>query len=60
MSPQRPDLVLSAHVPNVESRVLVCHRLDVEAYCRYRGHVLVEFEFVEDGCETGGSIVSGS
>lgn len=50
MSPKRPDLILPAHVPNVELDVLVRDCLDVEADGRDRGDVLVEFEFVEDCC----------
>lgn len=52
MSPQRSDLVLPAHVPHVELGVLVGHGLDVEADGGDRGHVGVEFEFVEDCCRT--------
>ena len=48
MPPQRPDLVLPAHVPDVELDVLVRHRFDVEADGRDGGDVLVEFKFVED------------
>jgi hypothetical protein len=49
MPPQRPDLVLSTHVPDVEFDVLVGYRLHVEADCRNGRYVRVEFEFVEDG-----------
>lgn len=31
MPPQRPYLVLSSHIPNVELDILVCDGLDVEA-----------------------------
>ena len=48
MSPQRTNLVLPAHVPNVKLDVLVRYRLDVEADSRNRGHVLVEFQFVQN------------
>ena len=48
MSPKRSDLVLSTDIPDIEFRVLVCHCLDVEAYCRYRCDVLVEFQLVQD------------
>lgn len=48
--PQRPDLVLPAHVPHVELCVLVGHRLDVEADGGDRGYFLVELELVEDCC----------
>lgn len=50
MSPQRTDLVLTAYIPHIEFDILVRHGLDVEADGRNRGHVLVEFEFVEDCC----------
>lgn len=46
--PQRTDLVLTAHIPDIELCVLVCDGFDVEANggnCRY---VLVKLEFVED------------
>lgn len=48
MSPQRPDLVLPAHVPDVEFHVFVGYCFDVEADCRDCGDVMVEFQFVED------------
>ena len=48
VSPQRTNLVLPAHVPNVKLDVLVRYRLDVEADSRNRGHVLVEFQFVQN------------
>jgi len=48
MSPQRPDLILSADIPNVELDVFVGDRLDVEADGGDGGDVLVEFELVED------------
>ena len=48
MSPQRSDLVLSTNIPNIEFCVLVRHRLDVEADCRYRRDVLIELELIED------------
>jgi hypothetical protein len=50
MSPQRPNLVLAADVPDVEFCVLVRDGLDVEADGRDGGDVLVELELVEDGC----------
>lgn len=50
MSPQRANLVLAAHVPDIELCVLVRHRLDVEADRRDRRHVLVELELVQDSC----------
>jgi hypothetical protein len=50
MSPQRPDLVLAADIPDVELCVFVRDRLDVEADRGDGGDVLVELELVEDGC----------
>ena len=50
MPPQRPDLVLPAHIPDVELDILVGDRLDVEADRRDRRDILVEFELVEDCC----------
>lgn len=52
MPPQWSDLVLPAHVPDVEFHVLVGHGFDVEADGGDGGDVGVELEFVEDGCET--------
>lgn len=56
MSPQRPDLVLSAYIPHIEPRVLVCHCLNVEADCRdgvdFTCCAWGELEGVEDGCAT--------
>lgn len=48
MAPQRSDLVLSTHVPDIELDVLVGNRFDVEADGGDGGDVLVEFELVED------------
>ncbi len=48
MSPQRPDLVLAADIPDIELCVLVCDGLDVESDGGNGGYVLVELEFVED------------
>lgn len=49
MSPQRPDLVLTSDIPDVELGVLVGDRLDVEAYGGDRGDVLIKLELVQDG-----------
>ena len=49
MPPQRPDLVLSSHVPHVELDIFVCYCLDVEADSRYGGNVLVKLELVKNG-----------
>ena len=50
VSPQWPDLVLAAHVPDVELGVLVGHSFDVEAHGRDGRHILVQLELVEDCC----------
>ncbi len=49
MPPQRSDFVLPAYIPYIEFRVLVRDSLNVEAYSRNGGDVLVELQFVEDG-----------
>ena len=51
VSPEGPDFVLPADVPDVEFGVFVGDGFDVEADRWDRGDVRVEFEFVEDGCE---------
>nr|POF11644.1 hypothetical protein CFP56_44482 [Quercus suber] len=53
MSPQRPDLVLSADVPDVEFGIFVRDALDVEADGRDGRHVGIEFELVQDCCKKG-------
>eukprot|EP00421_Protoceratium_reticulatum_P009592 CAMPEP_0168373432 /NCGR_PEP_ID=MMETSP0228-20121227/8786_1 /TAXON_ID=133427 /ORGANISM="Protoceratium reticulatum, Strain CCCM 535 (=CCMP 1889)" /LENGTH=161 /DNA_ID=CAMNT_0008386355 /DNA_START=203 /DNA_END=683 /DNA_ORIENTATION=+ len=53
VAPERPDLVLAAHVPDCEAQVLVFNRLDVESYGRNRGHHLAKLELVQDGCFAG-------
>jgi hypothetical protein len=50
MPPERPDLVLSSDVPDVELDILVRDGLDVEADCWDRRHALVQLELVEDRC----------
>lgn len=48
MSPERTNLVLPTHVPDVKLGVFVRHGLDVEADGRYGCYVGVELELVED------------
>lgn len=48
MPPQRPDLVLSSHIPDVELDILVRDGLDVEAYGGNRRYVRVELQLVEN------------
>lgn len=47
MPPQRPDLVLSTHIPDIELCILVRDGLDVEADCGDSGDVLAELELVK-------------
>lgn len=49
MPPERPDLVLAAHIPHVELDVFVSHRLHVETYGRDGGHRLAQLQLVQDG-----------
>ena len=53
MSPQRTDLVLTAHVPHCEADVLVLHGLHVEPNGGDGGHDLAQLQLVEDCCLTG-------
>lgn len=48
MSPERPDLVLPADIPDIELDVLVCNTFNVEANCWYSGDILIELELIED------------
>mmetsp|Transcript_888 Transcript_888/g.2773 ORF Transcript_888/g.2773 Transcript_888/m.2773 type:complete len:203 (-) Transcript_888:69-677(-) len=48
VAPERPDLVLAAHVPDREAQVLVLDRLHVEAYRRDGGHHFAKLQLVED------------
>jgi hypothetical protein len=50
VSPQRTDLVLTTDVPDVELGVFVGDGLDVEADGGDCCYILVQLEFVEDGC----------
>jgi len=59
VSPQRPDLVLASDIPDIELCVLVGDGLDVKTDGRDGCHVLVELEFVEDGCGYCLSMQSG-
>ena len=49
MPPQRSNLILSSHIPNVEFDILIRDGLDVEANCRDGGDVGVDFQLVENG-----------
>lgn len=48
MPPQRSDLVLPSHIPDIEFDVLVRDRLDVEAHSGNGGDRLVQLQLVED------------
>lgn len=50
MSPQWPDLVLPANIPNIKFDVFVGHGLDVEADGGDSGNVLVQLELIQDRC----------
>ena len=52
MPPQRPDLILPSHVPNIELDILIRDGLDVEADGGDGSDVGVELELVEDGCRS--------
>lgn len=54
MPPERADLILAAHVPNVELDVLIGNGLDVEPNGRDCGDILAELELVENRGFTGG------
>lgn len=49
MPPQRPDLVLTPHIPHIELDILVRHGLDIESHCRDRRNVLPELELIQNG-----------
>ena len=53
MSPERPYLVLSAYIPDIEFDVFVGDGLDVEADGGDGGDVGVDFELVENCCREG-------
>lgn len=50
MTPQRPDLVLSANIPHIEFDVLVRDGFDVEPDGGDGGHALIQLQFVEYRC----------
>jgi len=54
MSPQGPDFVLTADIPDGEGNVFVFDGFDVEADGRNGGDNLAEFQLVEDRRFTGG------
>lgn len=51
VAPERTDLVLAAHIPDIELDILVGHGLDVEANGGDGRDVLVQLELVENGWE---------
>lgn len=59
MPPKRPDLVLPPDVPHIELDVLEGDRLDVEADRWDRSHLLLGFQFVEDGLNTRDQLAIG-
>ena len=48
MPPQRSNLILPSHIPNVELDILIRDRLDIEANGRNGSDVGVDFQLVED------------
>ena len=54
MSPEGPDLVLTAHVPHSEADVLVLHGLHIEPDGGDGGNNLTELQLVEDCSLTSG------
>jgi len=50
VAPERTDLVLASDIPHVELDLLVGHCLNVETDSGDGGHVLAQFELVENGC----------
>lgn len=49
MPPQWTNLILTTDIPDIEFDVLVGHALDVESDGGDGGHVLVEFQFIQNG-----------
>lgn len=47
MSPERPNLILSPDIPNIELDVLIGDCLDVESHCRDSCHILVQLQLVQ-------------
>lgn len=50
MSPKRPYLILTPHIPNIKLNILIGDGLDVKSHGRDSSHILVELEFVQDRC----------
>ena len=50
MSPQRPDFILSTHIPDIEFNILVCDRLDVKSHGRNGCDVLIQLQLIQDRC----------
>jgi hypothetical protein len=50
VSPERPYLILTPHIPNVKLNILIRDGLDVKPHGRDSSHILVELELVQDGC----------
>jgi hypothetical protein len=48
MPPQRPNLILPAHIPHIKLNILIRDRLNIEPHGRNGCHVLIELQFVED------------
>jgi hypothetical protein len=50
MSPKRPDLILSTHIPNIKLNILIRHRLDVKPHRGNRRNVLVQLQLIQYRC----------
>lgn len=47
VTPERPNLVLTTNIPNVELDILVCYRFHIKTDCRNRCNILIKLELVE-------------
>jgi hypothetical protein len=47
MPPERPNLILSPHIPNIKLNILIRHRLHVEPNRRNGSDVLVQLQLVQ-------------
>jgi hypothetical protein len=48
MSPQRSDLILSTHIPNIELDIFIRDGLHVESHRRNRRDILIQLQLVEN------------
>ena len=50
VSPQRPNTILTANIPDVEVEALVLNRFDIESDRRDCRHMLAKLQLVQDRC----------